>query len=242
MLIEVVVEAWAHGCCGAAISLGEPAEWTLHAAGPDDAAPSGLPRFVSDEHDTTPDDVPRSRIAGVVRRITGVAYPEIPVIGAVSTFEPDLDHPSRRAITGLAEQESSADSMYLVELEALADAAVLRYGDVAGIARAIERSAITIEPHRRGTASVRWARSMEDEDGISVVVGYGHWWFPATLSAVRDVFALLDAAATGRVAEEVVDLGTGDSASTRSLSTRLPGTVRTRRARRACRSRSRTER
>ena len=92
-------------------------------------------------------------------------------------------------------------------LEALADDAVARFGDVAAITRDAARSAITIEPHREGATAVRWARSAQETDGISAHVGEGHWWaLPADAEGASTVRGLLDAAAAGRVREDVVVL------------------------------------
>ncbi len=55
-----------------------------------------------------------------------------------------------------------------VRHEALADEARRRYAVVAPVTRATDRSAMTIEPHRDGTAAIRWVRrSAEERDGIT---------------------------------------------------------------------------
>ena len=55
-----------------------------------------------------------------------------------------------------------------VRLEALTDEAQRRYAVVAPVTRATDRSAMTIEPHRDGTAAIRWLRrSAEERDGIT---------------------------------------------------------------------------
>lgn len=91
-----------------------------------------------------------------------------------------------------------------VLLEALADYAHHRFGDVARIDRSAVSSAVTIEPHRAGAAAVRWARVDADGvDGISVRVGDGSWRFPAAPAHVEVLREFLDAAAAGRVGELV---------------------------------------
>lgn len=91
-----------------------------------------------------------------------------------------------------------------VLLEALADDAQRSYTDVARVTRATDSSAMTIEPHYVGAATIRWARGdAEDSDGITVHVGDGTWHFPASVTHAAVVRTFLDAAAAGRVEEHV---------------------------------------
>ena len=92
-----------------------------------------------------------------------------------------------------------------VVLEAAAEYAETTFGAVASIVRDGTRSAITIEPHRAGAAAVRWARSDHESDGIGIHTGDGSWWLPATVENAGLARVFLDAAAAGRVTEEVVD-------------------------------------
>lgn len=90
-------------------------------------------------------------------------------------------------------------------LEATADYAESVLGAVASTVRDRDRSAITIEPHREGATAVRWARSVHDTDGIGIHTGDGSWWLPATVENAALARVFLDAAASGRVSEEVSD-------------------------------------
>lgn len=90
-------------------------------------------------------------------------------------------------------------------LEAAADYAETTFGAVASIVRDPDRSAITIEPHRVGATAVRWARSVHNADGIGIHTGDGSWWLPATVEDAGLARVFLEAAAFGRVTEEVVD-------------------------------------
>jgi hypothetical protein len=90
-------------------------------------------------------------------------------------------------------------------LEAAAQYAEATFGAVASIVRDRTRSAITVEPHRAGATAVRWARSDHESDGIGIHTGDGSWWLPATVENAGLARVFLDAAAAGRVTEEVVD-------------------------------------
>ena len=90
-------------------------------------------------------------------------------------------------------------------LEAAADYAETEFGAVASIVRDVDRSAITIAPHRESATAVRWARSVHDTDGIGIHTGDGSWWLPATVENAALARVFLDAAASGRVTEEVID-------------------------------------
>lgn len=92
-----------------------------------------------------------------------------------------------------------------VLLEAAADYAEATFGAVTSIMRDPDRSAITIEPHQEGATAVRWARSDNATDGIGVHTGDGSWWLPATVESASLARVFLDAAASGRVREEVID-------------------------------------
>lgn len=90
-----------------------------------------------------------------------------------------------------------------VLLEALADRAQNRYGKVASMTRASGMSAVSIVPHRSDATAIRWARSSEDDDEITVSVGDGTWRLPASVAGADRVGEFLDAAADGRVEEHV---------------------------------------
>lgn len=92
-----------------------------------------------------------------------------------------------------------------VLLEAAADYAETTFCAVASIVRDQDRSAITIEPHQEGATAVRWARSDNVTDGIGLHTGDGSWWLPATIENAALARVFLDAAASGRVREEVID-------------------------------------
>lgn len=94
-----------------------------------------------------------------------------------------------------------------VLLEALADDAQRRYAHVARASRAADRSAMSVEPHRDGAASIRWVRSSGDADGITVHVGDGTWHVAASSTDAALVRIFLDAAAAGRVSEQVRPVG-----------------------------------
>ncbi|WP_156760372.1 DUF6578 domain-containing protein [Microbacterium karelineae] len=252
MRIEVVVTEWEQACCGEAFHVGGEVTWILQAADPTTTAPRGLPRFLEEHHDQTPDDVPHWPVTGTVRRITGITYPRVPVPGDPRAFTLDRERPESTALTGIARAETTEHAEYLVEvdvaddaelppfvaspsmrsdhdeaaraaardrdrmgdvvgaeLEATADRAEADLGGVSVIVRDRERSAVTIAPSRHGSAAVQWTRSDQDDDGIGVHIGDGSWWFPADLDHARLVGELLEAAAAGRVAEEVVELDGG---------------------------------
>jgi hypothetical protein len=90
-----------------------------------------------------------------------------------------------------------------VLLEALADHALNRYGNVARVSRASDRSAVTVEPHNADATAVSWARSSENDDGIIVSVGDGTWHLPASTADAGLGREFLEAAADGRVEEHV---------------------------------------
>lgn len=90
-----------------------------------------------------------------------------------------------------------------LSLEALADHAQSRYGNVARITRASDRSAVTAEPHRADATAIHWARSSENDDGIMMSVGDGTWQLSASVADADLVGEFLEAAADGRVEEHV---------------------------------------
>lgn len=90
-----------------------------------------------------------------------------------------------------------------VLLESLADRAQSRYGNLARITRASDRSAVTAEPHNPDSTAIHWARSSENDDGIMVSVGEGTWLLAASVLDAGLVGEFLDAAADGRVEEHV---------------------------------------
>lgn len=250
MRIDVVISEWEQACCGASFHVGGQMTWRLLAADPVLTPPGGRARFLEEHHDQTPEDVPHVEVTGVVRAITGVAYPLLPVAGEPRSYTLDTRHPE---FTSLHEVSGTADSdlaEYVVELdvddsvvlpsfvrsreeiawrddqahtearsrarmedavgavlEAVADYAEEQYASLASIIRDRARSAVTVEPHRSGATGVHWARSAQDDDGIAVHTGDGSWWFSATIPHAAVVRTFLDAAASGRVVEDVADLG-----------------------------------
>ncbi|TFD88549.1 hypothetical protein E3T61_12000 [Cryobacterium lactosi] len=98
MQIEVDIVRWEHNCCGTPFAVGGQATWHLHAVAPESGAPS---RFVSDEHDQTPADVPHWAVTGTVAAITGVSYPRIPMPGMIGTSTSDLSRPSMQPLTSV---------------------------------------------------------------------------------------------------------------------------------------------
>lgn len=104
-------------------------------------------------------------------------------------------------------------------LESAADHAEAAFGSVADIVRESERSAVTIVPHREGATAVRWARSVREDDGIGIHTGEGSWWLPATIENAELAAVFVDAAAHGRVREDVVRL----EGQNRRLDTRVAG-------------------
>ncbi|TFC90900.1 MULTISPECIES: hypothetical protein [Cryobacterium] len=112
----------------------------------------------------------------------------------------------RDAHTANRNRERMRDEVGVL-LEALADDAQRRYADVARASRAADRSAMTVEPHRNGAASIRWIRSAGDVDGITVQVGEGTWRLPAARTDAAFVSTFLEAAAAGRVYEHVRPVG-----------------------------------
>lgn len=255
---------WEQACCGATFGIGDEVAWSLLTADPGMTPTGGLPRFVEEHHDQTPDDVPHWEVTGTVRTITGVVYPELPVTGEPRSFVLDTEHPTTTELSEVRGGSSGVDddeaagvrfSEYLVELEiaedcalpgfvvsestreqrraelsdaernrhrmsdpvgavleAAAEYAETRFGDVTNIVRDRNRSAITIEPHRDGATAVWWARSDHDTDGIGIHTGDGSWWLPATTENAELARVFLDAAASGLVTEEVV---TADGATKR---------------------------
>lgn len=87
--------------------------------------------------------------------------------------------------------------------------AVDSYGGVAELTRNPDRSAVTVRPHRPHTTSVSWARNSFDHDGILIQTGEGSWTLTATPEHAELVRIFLDAAAAGRIAEEITELGGG---------------------------------
>lgn len=248
MRILVVVTGWEQACCGAGFRVGGETTWNLSAADPASTPADSLPRFIEEHHDQTAPEVPHWNVTGVVRGISGVTYPQLPVTGEARSFVPDTAHPSLTALSEVTDGASSDFFEYRVEfdvaddcalpgfvvsdweleqrqtaaqetarnrvrkdnpvgvlLEAAADYAEATFGVVASIVRDPNRSAITVEPHQEGATAVRWARSVHDTDGIGIHTGEGSWWLPATVENARLARVFLDAAASGRVTEEVVD-------------------------------------
>lgn len=112
---------------------------------------------------------------------------------------------ARTAMRGSARMEDPVGRL----LEAAADYAAQEYGDVASIARERSRSTVAVAPRLSDATAVRWSRSVDEKDGIRVYTGEGSWRFPATAAHAELVRVFLDAAASGRVIEDVVELRDG---------------------------------
>lgn len=175
---------------------------------------------------------PRVAVVGEARSFTlDEARPERSEVNAVAASGGDADEywieldavdpsalPTYMASAQLAEREradaESAGRMRARQadrvgqlLERLAEDAVARFSRVATITREPARPAVTIEPHTPGATTILWSRSTQEDDRLSAHVGEGHWWdVPATEAGVELVQGLLDAAAAGRVREDVIAL------------------------------------
>ena len=244
MQIEVDIVRWEHDCCGKPFAVGAQATWHLHAVAPESGPPT---RFVADEHDQTPADVPHWAVTGTVAAITGISYPRIPAPGQTRSYTADLSAPTMHELLSVDAPSASdysefrvlldlpdntplptyvlgADRIRHLEqeartadrnrermtdpvgtlLEALADEAQHRYAQLARSIRGIDRSALTLQPHRTDAAAISWSRSsVADADGIAVQVGDGRWHFPASPGDAATVRVFLDAAVAGTVEEHV---------------------------------------
>lgn len=114
----------------------------------------------------------------------------------------DPEEASRRAMDARRQQDATGRA-----LEALADAAERTYGQQAAVTRQRGRSAASVVPHRDGGAAVHWARSSWEPDGVRLQVGDGVWELPAAPPTADVLAEFLDAAASGRVTEDVMDVG-----------------------------------
>lgn len=114
MQIEVDIVRWEHDCCGKPFAVGGQATWHLHAVPPESGPPT---RFVSDQHDQTPADVPHWSVTGTVAAITGVSYPRIPMPGMIGAFTSDLSRPTMRPLTSVDFPSDTECSEFRVLLE-----------------------------------------------------------------------------------------------------------------------------
>lgn len=110
----------------------------------------------------------------------------------------------REARTAGLREARSHDGLGVL-LRALADDAERRFGALARILRSEDAAAVTIEPQRTAAAALHWMRSAEEgADGIRVQLGDGVWNLPADQEQAELLREFLDAAADGRVEEQLL--------------------------------------
>ena len=114
MQIEVDIVRWEHDCCGKPFTVGAPATWHLHAVAPEVGPPT---RFVSDEHDQTPADVPHWAVTGTVAAITGISYPRTLAPGHTRTYIADLSAPTTHELLAVGAPSESDCSEFRVLLD-----------------------------------------------------------------------------------------------------------------------------
>lgn len=108
-----------------------------------------------------------------------------------------------------------------IRLEAIADEAMARFGDVAEIRRSDERSAISIIPTAPDAAELHWLRgdaSDESPGKIVITAGSGEWSLPASIDSADVVAAFLEAVSGGNIREVLEHNATTPSVSTTEVS------------------------
>lgn len=275
MRIYVEISGWEQACCGEEFRVGGEATWKLLAADSGISVNNGSRGghlLFNEEHHEPPEGAEHFAVSGLVREISGLVHPAVPIAGEPGSFNIAEDEPELTPLQRVEAQSEGGDfTGYRVELEvpddcvlpqfaltasmiedraaeareallnrelmadevgrileAAADTAEREYAGEATILRAHGRSAITITPRNERGTLVAWARYAPDEDEtddadevewddddegessesqIGIHIGYGSWWLPATVEHALLVADLLNAAAQGRVVEDVVDLG-----------------------------------
>lgn len=145
MQIEVDIVRWEHNCCGKPFKVGAPATWHLHAVAPEVGPPT---RFVSDEHDQTPADVPHWAVTGTVAAITGISYPRIPAPGQTRTYIADLSAPTMHELLFVDAPSESDCSEFRVLLDVPDNTPLPSYALGADGIRQLEQQARTAERNR----------------------------------------------------------------------------------------------
>lgn len=109
MLVEVVINGWEQGCCGASFRVGDQMTWKLHATVPAEVPEGALTGFEEEHHDLTPEEAPQWNVLGVVVAIAGISYPLLPITGQPGSFTWDTENPHD---TALASVEEPADPVF----------------------------------------------------------------------------------------------------------------------------------
>lgn len=174
-----MVTEWEQACCGTGFRVGGEATWDLSAADPASTPADGLPRFIEEHHDQTAPEVPHWNVTGIVRAITGVTYPELPVIGEPRSFVPDTDHPSLTALFEVEAGTSTSFFEYLVEFDVADDCALPGF------------VVSDWEWEQRQSAAQETARNrvrMEDPVGVllEAAADYAETTFSAVANIMRD--------------------------------------------------------
>ena len=148
MQIEVDIVRWEHDCCGKPLKVGAPATWHLHAVAPEVGPPT---RFVSDEHDQTPADVPHWAVTGTVTAITGISYPRILAPGT-RTYTADLSAPTMHELLFIDAPSESDCSEFRVVLDLPDDTPLPTYRLGAEGIQQLENETRTAERNRERMA------------------------------------------------------------------------------------------
>lgn len=75
--------------------------------------------------------------------------------------------------------------------------ATTQFGEVAEFAVEGDARAVSVRPHREGTAAVHWQRFAGDTPCIVIYAGAGQWRFPDALETVEDMTDVLMTTAAG---------------------------------------------
>ena len=145
MQIEVDIVRWEHDCCGKPFAVGAQATWHLHAVAPESGPPT---RFVADEHDQTPADVPHWAVTGTVAAITGISYPRIPAPGQTRSYTADLSAPTMHELLSVDAPSASDYSEFRVLLDLPDNTPLPTYVLGADRIRQLEQEARTADRNR----------------------------------------------------------------------------------------------
>lgn len=121
MRICVEISAWEQACCGEAFNIGGEATWKLLAAEPgipaNNEARAGILMF-NEEHHEPPEGAEHLAVSGLVREISGLVHPAVPIAGEPGSFTIAEDEPELTPLQRVeAQSESGEFTGYRVELE-----------------------------------------------------------------------------------------------------------------------------